>query len=118
MKTQIKGKKNKTAEILISVQSTAVGTPGDAKPRPNPNRIGLADVAAEDAQTLLCPQNAEEGARESTDLVLKSKMDSNELAGGFEKSEQLKILYLAQWYNLEKQLRLKLNAFGNNQISR
>ena len=46
------------------------------------------------------------------------KRESRELAGGFEKSEQLKILYLAQWFNLQKQLRTKLNTFGKNQITR
>ena len=40
------------------------------------------------------------------------------LADGFDQSQQLKILYLAQWYNLQKLLRVKLNRFGLNQITR
>ena len=43
---------------------------------------------------------------------------ASHLAEGFEKYEQLKILYLYQCYNLQKILRTKLNPFGRNQITR
>ena len=106
---------------MISFQSTAV-TPAPVNGESGANRLGAPDAAAanDDLQSLnvLMPQDAEEAHGEGTDISFKNKLDSRELAGGFEKSEQLKILYLAQWYNLQKQLRLKLNAFGNNQISR
>ena len=43
---------------------------------------------------------------------------AHHLADGFSKSDQLKILYLYQCFNLQKILRTKLNRFGRNQITR
>ena len=47
-----------------------------------------------------------------------SGLDGQDLADGFDQTEHIKILYLAQWYNLQKLLRMKLNRFGLNQITR
>ena len=46
------------------------------------------------------------------------RASAHHLADGFSKSDQIKILYLYQCFNLQNILRTKLNRFGRHQITR
>ena len=115
MRTQIKGK-HQMAEILVSDHTEIVHT--DAyRPGTTPTMSPTtADAAVNGAFAALLPEVAMAGR--DSEFAGGRGMSSAEVAGGFERSEQLKILYLAQCYNLQQQLRVKLKRFGKNQITR
>ena len=106
-----------TEDIRV-INRRVEGIPGSDKGNNRNEDAGNVNYATSPVFTNeLFPSDAERH-RSTMKTTANRRASPHHLAEGFSKSDQLKILYLYQCFNLQKILKTKLNRFGRNQITR